>query len=329
MNLIFEKSMESLLQYFNRPSLTIHREKNGWHNFRYGEQIKVAIYIERFVSTPNITNFDIEYLQRLFSVMYLVETLEKTSESTLKGIDIYLSTTPSELPREFYSKVPTLVLEPTELYFSTVHNGEAEIKILLKNGTPNIVSNIWIQEATIEDIFLVLKKIMSLKHKYYPIERGSELFFRKVFLPGVILFAPRSVTIDDKSNAALILRTSIPPETSSKDIIESLVEKIGDKGKIKEVNILKQPARVLPQQEIHKIAEETFVKIYKRVPEYEWFPFPTVFNDLAKVNDSILSRGPNSYSDITSSNVKFDVDASKEFSNFISDIVQRIIQMEG
>ncbi|RLF81739.1 hypothetical protein DRN38_01845 [Thermococci archaeon] len=328
MNFIFEKSIESLLQYFNRPSLTMHREKNGWHNFRYGEQTKVAIYVERFVSTPTITNFDIEYLQRLFSVIYLVETLESTSDSTLRGIDIYVSTTPSELPREFYSKVPTLVLEPTELYFSTVHNGEAEIKVLLKYNTPNIVSNIWIQEDIIEDIFLVLKRIMSLKHKYYPIERGSELFFRKVFLPGTILFVPRSVTIDDKSNVALILRASIPPETSSKDIIESLVEKIGDKGKIKEVKILKQPVRVLPQQEIHKIAEETFVKIYKRFPEYEWFPFSTVFNDLARVNDSILSIGPKSYSDITSSNVEFDVDVSKEFSNFISNIVQRIIQME-
>jgi len=105
---------EDLISEFLKLSPNMHVEKNHWHLLRYGKNPSIALYLPRFLRVPVLTCYDYEYVNRSLAVLKALRDLRG------RGVDVYISTSNTELPEDFYSNLPSLVIEPTDMNFSVV-----------------------------------------------------------------------------------------------------------------------------------------------------------------------------------------------------------------
>lgn len=313
---------EDLILEFLKLNPNVHVEKNYWHLIRYGETPSIALYLPRFLQAPVLTCYDYEYVNRVLAVLKALKNLRD-------GVDIYISTRNTELPEAFHSNLPSLIVEPTDMNFSVVHRGEGVAKILLKEQTPNILSNIWIHEDLLSKVQNLIWDLVSTTHKYYPVSRGSEIAFRDVFLKGAIVLGLDYIKIESEDGVELGLRFLLPPEASEEVVKTEIIKRLKSPESVEvlDIRIIKLPARVLPDREIHEIASKAFAEIF-REPEYEWFPFATVFNDLSRSNTSILAVGPHSHINITTCDEKLlaqeKIKILEIFTSFISKVISSL-----
>ncbi|MEM1510183.1 MAG: hypothetical protein QXZ48_08240 [Zestosphaera sp.] len=322
--------VEDIIKSFEKLNPLEHEMINYWHYFRFNENPVIALYIPRIHMYNEVSPFDYEYLFRIVSVIKTLNSLRLRIGNP--PIDVYLSTRLALLPEKFHSKLPCLVLEPTNYNFSVVHKGEALIKAMLKLKFPFISSNLWDQELLLDTIQKVIWGTISLQHKYYPVSRGQDIIVRDIFLLGAPVFSLKELQIEN-DYIHLSFKVVFPPEITENHLIEKFLENIEntyyDLSSI-ETNIIVDAARVIPDKKIHVIAEEAFREIYLREPEYEWFPFPTVFNVLSKNNKEILAIGPHSHINLTKkeeiniSEIEEDKDLDK-FVQFISRLILKLV----
>ncbi len=289
-----------ILKEFNKLNPKLYEARDHWHYFRYGDgKPVISLYVPRFTSLEELTKHDYEYLIRTLSVLRTIEVINR--ELKTQSVDIYVSTKASDLPKDFYSYLPSLIIEPTNLNLSVVHKGLMHLKVLLRSRKLQLLSNLWDHEDLLEEIQKIVWRAISVEHPYYPISRGSDVLFRDIFLTGGIIYQLESLRINE-NNVYLSFKVTLPPETKVDEIIKEFSNKLSQANLVFSsviTEIIKNVARILPKKRIHRIAEETYIEVYKREPEYEWFPFPTVFNELAPSNDEILAIGPYSHIDLT------------------------------
>jgi len=308
---------EDLITEFLKLNPITHVERNHWHLLKYGKTPSIALYLPRFLRVPVLTCYDYEYVNRSLAVLKALKDLKG-------GVDVYISTRNAELPEDFYSSLPSLVIEPTDMNFSVVHRGEGTARILLKEQVPNMLSNIWVHEDLLTKVQNLIWDIVSITHKYYPVSRGNEIAFRDVFLKGAIILGLDYIKIESESGVELGLRFLVPPESTEESIKLEIIRRLESHKRVDvlDIKIIKPPARVLPNKEIHKIASEAITEILKE-PEYEWFPFATVFNDLSRSNSSILAVGPYSHINITTCDERLPAQEKilELFTSFISKVI--------
>lgn len=323
-------SIENIVESFKKLNPLEHKVSDYWHYFRLHNNPVIALYIPRFQTSDELMPFDYEYLSRIIAVLRLVNLLR--SGTGEPRVDIYLSTRSATLPNEFHSSLASLVLEPTNHNFSVVHKGEALIEVTLKLKSFLIPSNLWDQEQLLDAIQKMVWDIISVRHEYYPVARGQDIVFRDIFLLGAPIFSLRKFQIEN-DHVHLGFRVIFPPETTEnqlkKKLLENLEHAYCELVSVK-IEVLRDVAQVTPDKKIHMIAEETFKEIYGREPEYEWFPFPTVFNELSKTNENLLAVGPDSHLNLTRerkinvSEIEKDEDLTK-FTQFILRLILKFI----
>jgi len=286
------KKPEDVLNSYLKLDPIKYITKDHWHMLRYGRSPLVAIYIPRFHLTSELTCFDYEYIYRNLAVIKTIENLKALKDPE---VDIYISTEKSDLPEDFYADFPSIIIEPTDLNFSVVHKGEGVVEILFKSQKPHILSNIWSHEDLLTQIYDVIWGIINITHKYYPVSRGNDIIFRDVFIRGAIIIGVEHIRIEPEGDVKLDLRLLIPPEATEETIKSELGNRLKsykDKIEIIDIKITEPAVHIHPDKKIHEIATRAYLETFKKEPEYEWFPFPTVFNRLARTNTSLLAVGP-------------------------------------
>lgn len=322
-------SVKDILEEFKKLEPLTHKSSNYWHHFRFGEDPAIALYVPRFQVFGELTPFDYEYLSRIISVLKTLQALKL--ETKKPNIDIFLSTRSSPLPEEFRSNLGCLVLEPTNHNFSVVHKGEALVRVTLRLKRPFIPSNLWDQEQLLDVVQKAIWKVLSIEHEYYPVTRGHNIIFRDVFLMGAIIYSLKELQIWDDS-AHLSFRVIFPPEVTVDEIGKKPLESIEStyfQIVSAEVEILRRASRITPSRRIHLVAEESFRETYGREPEYEWFPFPTVFNELGENNNALLAVGSHSHLSLTEEkelNI-IEIEKSQDLETFTRFLSRFVIKM--
>lgn len=168
-----------------------------------------------------------------------------------------------------------LVFEPTSLKICNVHKGLVRIHIEGK------------------DLFSKKDQVLRAlwpKHPYYPVDLDSPPELAQSFLPGLTTYSLL------ESGAGLEVMAWTVPGDDVNELriqVENALKQVSLRGfNITRLEEVLKPTRSVLDNEVIGLITESFSESGVNGPEFDWHPYPSIFNRVARSLRNVFSFGP-------------------------------------